>query len=126
MKRLVKLDPISKRYAEVDVVKLERVAKQLLDHVYREVLPTDDPFGIWKWVVPLCEGVLKNTLALPLAYEDLPLKHAMREGLLSDEFEKIYAPFANTITGTPLTQSDKVGIDGVLYAYADFEEPLTP
>ena len=126
MKKLIKLDPISKRYAEVDVVKLERVTEQLLEFIYQEIPPTDDSFGVWQWVVPLCKGVLNNTLALPVPYEDLPLKYPMREGLLSDEFEKIYAPFANTITGTPLTKTDKVEIDGILYAYADFEEPLKP
>lgn len=34
----------------------------------------------------------------------------MREGLLPDAFEKIYAPFANTITGTPIVQTDKVAV----------------
>ncbi|MGB3608916.1 MAG: hypothetical protein WA987_00970 [Cellvibrio sp.] len=124
MKKLIKLDPGSKRYAEVDPVKLERVTEQLLDYIYQEIPPNEDPFGVWTWVVPLCKGVLQSTVVLPLPYDELPLKYPMREGLLSDEFEKIYAPFANTITGTPITQTDKVEIDGILYAYVDFEEPL--
>lgn len=121
MKKLVKLDPISKRYAEVDRVKLERVAKELLDYINDKIAPSEDPHGIWKCVIPLCEGVLNNTISLPLSYDQLPLKHPMREGLLSDEFEKKYAPFANTITGTPLTETEKIDINGILYTYADFE-----
>lgn len=121
MKRLVKLDPISKRLTEVDRVKLERVAQELLDFIQNNILPNNDPFDIWKWVVPLCEGVLNNTLILPLPYDQLPLKYPMREGLLPDAFEKIYAPFSNTITGTPIVKTEKIEINGALYAEVDFE-----
>ncbi len=121
MKRLVKLDPVSKRFTEVDQIKLERVTQELIDFIRYNIFPENDPFEIWKWVVPLCEGVLHNTIKLPLPYDQLPLKYPMREGLLPDAFEKIYAPFANTITGTPIVQTDKVEINGELYAQVDFE-----
>lgn len=121
MKRLVKLDPISKRFTEVDRVKLERVAQDLIDFIQNNISPYNDPFDIWKWVVPLCEGVLDNTLKLPLPYDQLPLKYPMREGLLPDAFEKIYAPFSNTITGTPIVKTEKIEINGALYAEVDFE-----
>lgn len=41
MKRLVKLDPISKRFTEVDQVKLERVAQELLDFIQNEISPNN-------------------------------------------------------------------------------------
>lgn len=126
MKKLVKLDPISKRYAEVDKVKLERVARYLLDFINAKVSPLNDPFEIWKWVVPLCEDVLNNTLVAPISYDNIPLKYPMREGLLSDEFEKIYTPFTNTITGTPLVKTDQIEINGELYTYVEFENQITP
>lgn len=64
MKRLVKLDPISKRFTEVDRVRLEQVAQELLDFIQDKISPHNDPFDIWKWVVPLCEGVLNNIFFL--------------------------------------------------------------
>jgi hypothetical protein len=122
MKRLVKLNPISKRFIEVDRVKLERVARDLLDFIQNNISPNNDPFDIWKWVVPLCEGVLNNTLKLPLPYDQLPLKYPMREGLLPDALEKIYAPFSNTITGTPIVKTEKIESNGALYVEVDFED----
>ena len=46
----------------------------------------------------------------------------MRKGLLPDEFEKIYAPFSNAITGIPIVKTKKIKVNGELYAKVDFEE----
>lgn len=121
MKKLIKLHPVTKSYLEVDKVKLERLSLNLLNFIKNNISPLNDPHEIWKWVVPLCEGVLNNTLATPIPYNDLPLKHAIREGLLADNFEELYAPFANTITGTVTKITADVEINGELFTYVDFE-----
>jgi hypothetical protein len=121
MKRLIKLDPVSKRYEEIDEVRLKRLTYILLDFIEKNISLDDDKYGIRKYVIPLCEGFLNNTIKVPIPYSDLPLKYAIREGELSWEFEEIYAPFANTITGTSTKIIEDVIIDGVLYTYVDFE-----
>lgn len=66
--------------------------------------------------------MLNNTIKLPLPSDQLPLKYPMRKGLLPDEFEKIYAPFSNAITGIPIVKTEKIKVNGELYAKVDFEE----
>lgn len=82
MKKLVKLDPISKRYMEFDHKKLHRITQELLCFIRKEIPLESDIHGIWSWVVPLCEGVLSNKITEPIPYEDLPLKYQIREGVL--------------------------------------------
>ncbi|NHZ60707.1 hypothetical protein [Massilia genomosp. 1] len=93
----------------------------LLNYIRLNIDPTKDENDVWKWVVPLCERVLAGTIRLPLAYSELPLKHAVRERLLTAEFEKVLAEFSLTICGTP-REVEEIVIDGVKYAYVDFEE----
>lgn len=122
MRKLIKLHPVTKSYLEVDKIKLERLSAILLDFIKSNISPLNDPHNIWKLVAPLCEGVLNNTLKVPISYDDLPLKYAIREGLLDDDFEDIYAPFSNTITGTATKITQDVEISGELYTYVDFED----
>ena len=123
IRRLVKLDPATGNYTEVDKVRLKREALALLDYIKTHTDPNSDEHGIWKWVVPLCEAVLNNTLTLPVPYSDLPLKYAIREGLLPNDFEVLYADFAATLSGLRFTSCslDTVFIDGVAHAHVDFE-----
>ncbi|MCR6653191.1 MAG: hypothetical protein NVV73_17630 [Cellvibrionaceae bacterium] len=123
MKKLVKLDPVTKRYAEVDQVKLVRVTKDLLSFLKKEIA-TSDPNGVWQWVVPLCEGVLSNTISAPIPYADVPLKYQLREGMLSEEFEDLYAPFVNCVTATKTVNTPEIEIDGDIYVYVDFESKI--
>ncbi len=122
IRKLVRLDPTTGNYAEVDSVRLKREANELLDHIKTHIDPSVDPNGIWKWVVPLCVGALNETLPLPMNSSDRPLKYAIREGLLPNDFEELYASFAITISGMARAILDKVEIDGNTYMYADFEE----
>ncbi len=122
MQYLVKLDPETYHYTQVDVVRLKREAKALLDFIYTHIDPAHDEHGIWKWVVPLCEGVLQNKVELPIPVEDRPLKYQTREGLLPRDLEELYAPFSLTITGSPRNLTQKILINGELYTYVDFEE----
>lgn len=122
MKRLVKLDPKTHRYTEVDKIKAKKQALELLDYINETVSNTNDEHGIWKYVVPLCENVLKENISLPIQVEDRPLKYQIREGLLTRQFEEKYAPFALTITGTPRELTEEIDIDGECYTYVDFED----
>lgn len=121
MLQLVKLDPATHRYTRVDIVRLKREAKILLDYIYTKIDPANDEHEIWKWVVPLCEKALENEIAFPIPIEARPLKHQIREGLLPRDFEEIYAPFALTITGSPRSETQDIQIDGDTYTYVDFE-----
>lgn len=122
MKRLVKLDPKTHRYTEIDIVKAKKQALELLDHINETVSKTTDEHGIWKHVVPLCENVLKDNICLPIPVEDRSLKYQIREGLLTMQFEEKYAPFALTITGTPRELTEEIDINGECYVYVDFED----
>lgn len=124
MKKLVKLDPVTKRYVEVDQVRLDRVTKDLLSFIKREIPTGSDPHGVWQWVVPLCEGILSNTISAPIPYADLPLKYQLREGMLSEEFEDLYAPFVNCVTATKTVNTPEIEINGDIYTYVAFESKI--
>ena len=62
IRKLVKLDSNTGDYAEVDKIRAKREARVLLDHIQKHIDPNQDEHGIWKWVVPLCQGVLNETL----------------------------------------------------------------
>lgn len=121
MKMLVKLDPITQSYLTIDEVKAKRLAKELINFIRSNINPRRDVHGIWKNMIPLCEGVLHNTVQLPFPYTEVPLKYPAREGLLSDDFEELYSSFVNVITGTATELNGDVIIDGELYTYVDFE-----
>lgn len=121
-KRLIKLMGDTGLYAEVDVVKLKRIAGQLLTYIQNNINPDNDEYGILKWVVPMCKAVLDDSIQLPVAYLDLPLSYPMREGLLPLDFQKIFSEFRVTVSGMALNVSEKIIIDGVPHMYAYFEE----
>ncbi len=124
MKRLIKLAPDTKCYSEIDPIKLRRVCLNLLDFINAQVPKDKDSLGLWKKVVPLCDNAAKNLLKSPINFSDLPLSYELREGLLPDNFERIYAIFALTITGTPDGKLEVIDIEGELYAHVDFEDPV--
>lgn len=121
-RRLVKLNPQTGDYAEIDSVRLKREAKALLDYVGTNISRTDDPLRIWQFAVPLCEGVLDEILSLPIKFEVLPLKRAKREGLLPKQLSELYSSFSLTISGTAREISENIEIGGEVYTYADFED----
>lgn len=121
IRKLVKLDPSTGDYAEIDEVRLKREARVLLDYIKTHIDPNSDEHEIWKWVVPLCQGAIDGTLTLPVPFSTLPLKYAVREGLLPDDFFDLYAEFGLTISGTAREILSKVDIDGMTYMHADFE-----
>ncbi|NHZ93574.1 hypothetical protein F2P45_31910 [Massilia sp. CCM 8733] len=121
-RRLVKLLGDTYRYAEIDERRLKRETIALLDYIRKNIDPDKDENNVWKWVVPLCEKVMARTVHLPLPFSELPLKHAVRERLLTPEFEKVLAEFSLTISGSPREVYEEIVIDGVRHAYVDFEE----
>lgn len=121
IRKLVRVDPSTGDYAEIDSVRLKREAQELLDYVRQHIDPNDDDLGIWKWVVPICNAVLNDAIALPVKFSELPLQYASREGLLPKEFSELYSSFSLTISGTAREILGNVDLNGVLYTYADFE-----
>jgi hypothetical protein len=121
-KRLVRLLGDTYRYAEIDERRLRRETVALLDYIRNNIDPNKDENEVWKWVVPLCEKVLAGAIHLPLPFSELPLKHAVRERLLTPDFEKVLAEFSLTISGSPREVYEEIIINGVRHAYADFEE----
>ncbi|MFB9242530.1 hypothetical protein IV454_15530 [Massilia antarctica] len=121
-RRLVKLMGNTGFYAEVDIVKLKRLAMELLNYIQINISQDDDEYEIWKWVVPMCKAVLDGTIQLPVPFVDLPLNYPMREGLLPPDFQKKFSEFRVAACAMILKFSEKIMIDGVAYMYADFEE----
>ena len=121
-KRLVPIDPVTGDYTEVDRKRLERETRALLDHIRSHVDPKNDEFGIYKYVVPLCESALNGTAKLPVKFSDLPLQYASKEGLLPRDFDALYSSFAITISGTARELFDTVTINEIPHTYANFED----
>lgn len=121
-KRLVRLIGDTGFYAEIDGVKLKRIAQDLLSYIQMNTEPDNDEYGILKWVVPMCKAVLDGSIQLPVPFLDLPLSYPMREGLLPLGFQEIFSEFRVTASGMALNISEKIVIDGVNYTYAEFED----
>jgi hypothetical protein len=121
MLKLVRVDKTTGKYLDIDTVRLIREARTLLDFIQKNVDPLADEFHIWTTVVPLCEGVINKTAALPIPYQNLPLRYEIREGLLPDAFYSLYASVSLTISGIGLEAPDIFDVNGVAYTYANFE-----
>ena len=121
IRKLVRVDPLTGDYAEVDGVRLKREAQELLDYIRQHIDPNNDDLEIWKWIVPICDAVLNDAIALPVKFSDLPLQYASREGLLPKTFSELYSSFSITISGTAREILANVDVNGVPYTYADFE-----
>ncbi|MBZ2210088.1 hypothetical protein [Massilia soli] len=120
-RRLVRVCPLTGDYAEVDGVRLKREAQELLNYVRQHIDANNDDLEIWKWIGPICDAVLNDSIAVPVKFSELPLQYASREGLLPKKFCELYSAFSLTISGTAREILGNVDVDGVLYTYADFE-----
>jgi len=122
-RKLVKLDQSNGwRFMEVDQIKLQRSATDLI-HFIEDKIPIDsDRYEIRSQVLPLCEGALNRTLNFPIKTSALPLGYLEREGLLPPGMAHLWAVFCNTATGSHLEDPELVVINGEKYAYTDFEE----
>jgi len=123
-RKLVKLDPNNgRRFSEVDPIALQREASALKRYIEESIHTNDDPYEIRRHVLPLCEGVLDETLQLPLKVTDIPLEYPDREGLLPNEFSHLWSNFLVRATGSMLEPPDIKIINGDEYADMDFEDP---
>lgn len=121
IRKLVKIYPLTGDYVEVDKVRLKREVHELINYIKQNIDPNADENEIWKWVVPLCESVLNETADLPIKFSELPLQHAIQEGLFPRKFSELYSSFSITISGMARKIYDNVDVNGVTYTYADFE-----
>ncbi len=120
-KKLVMLDPESRRFTEIDQVKLKRVAAILYDWLL-EIDPNNDPFKFLTRDLPLVKAALDGTLKLP--YKEIePHILEFREGLLPLDYIEISSPFYNTIRGQHMVPPEIVECDGKSFALMNFEDP---
>ena len=122
IKKLVPIDSETGRYLQVDMNRLMRETRDLLDFIDTHITPENDEFQVLKYVKPLCEAVLVGSLKLPFDYYDLPLSYYNREGMLPRDFSSLYNNFRLTVSGSPRFFSERVNVGGVLYKHAEFEE----
>ena len=122
MKKLVRIDPKSGRYIDIDPKKLARDAKSLEAFVRKNIDPANDSLGVYSELLPLCKQVAdqRRNTAIPL--EDLPLRYPFREGLMPQGLAALYSEFSATITGTPLDVIHIVDVNGVPHAEVEFED----
>ncbi|NHZ40647.1 hypothetical protein [Massilia aquatica] len=121
-RRLVRMGAEAGFYAEVDTVRLERLAREVLDYIQTHINPDNDEYEIGLWVAPMCKRVLDGTIRLPVPHLDLPLSYPVREGLLPLDFQELFSEFRITACGMALEISEEIVVDGVSYMVADFEE----
>jgi hypothetical protein len=121
-KKLIPIDIETGRYLQVDVKRLMRVTRTLLNFIDTNIKPENDQFQILKYVRPLCISTLTGTIQLPYPFSELPLKHYSREGMLPNDFDILYADFKITISGSPTFFSERVNVIGTICKYADFED----
>lgn len=122
MKKLVRIDPASGRYIDIDPKKLSRDAKRLETFVRNNIDPTNDTLGVYAELLPLCKKVVDQQRNTSIPLEELPLRYPFREGLLPRGLDALYAEFSATITGTPLDVIHIVEVNGVPCAEVEFED----
>lgn len=109
---------------EVDVVRLRREAKALLDFLW-SLSPADDSIGLRSKVIPVCERALDGTLQIPLDVRDKPIDipRLMDFGYeLPKGFQDLYASFAVTATGARADVEHPVHKDGKVWGWMEFED----
>ena len=122
MKKLVRIDPASGRFIDIDPKKLARDAKSLEAFVLNNIDPANDALGVYSHLLPLCKEVADQQRTTSIPLEELPLRYPFREGLLPPGLEVLYAEFSATITGTPVDVVHIVDVNGVPCAEVEFED----
>ena len=122
MKKLVRIDPASGRYIDIDPKKLAQDAKNLEAFVLKNIDPSNDTLGVYSELLPLCRKIAVQQLNKSIPLEDLPLRYPFREGLLPEGLDALYAEFSATITGTPLDVVHLIEVDGATCAEVELED----
>lgn len=123
MKRLVKLNALG-YFTEIDTAKAKRAATELKNYIIEKMPRDKDPYGVWQYMMPLCEAVINGSITEPLNRSDLPLGYPCMEGWLPEDFCSLCAVFKIVVSGTPLSHNRETIeiIGGERYAYMDFED----
>lgn len=122
MKTLVKINPASGRFIEIDTIRLAREAKLLLDYIKLNINDKNDIHEIRRLVIPLCEKALRGEIKVAMPIDDIPLQYQIKERLLSEDFVDLFADFYITATGTPEDEINPIDINGDKFTYLEFEE----
>lgn len=127
IKKLLKINPETHRFYEVDPIPLERTAKHL-KQLIEEIVHCDDPFGINDEILPLVNRVLSEGEPLPLKNSlNMPsaLRWALHEGHLEDAYNNIVSAFHSFefyATASAIIPLEEEWINGERYAWVMFEE----
>lgn len=106
---------------EVDVVKIDRVARDFRRWLL-SLNPSNDPYGFLSQDLPLVESVLNGELPLPYRGPE-PHSWEIREGLLPRDYTKASAPFYNAIRGVQLCEPVRVVREADrFFGWCQFEE----
>lgn len=128
-KKLVRYDDW--HFAEVDPVRLKRMAENLRDQIVQKIRKENDPYLFYSLTMPLVEAAIRGEIIQSLDEDELEFisgnfDHDQSEGILpaeyDREFTKAVAGFDVTVQGLSLEQTEKVVKDGVTYGWVDFED----
>ena len=121
MRKLVELDPVSKRFMEVDTKCLKRVALALKEYILAAPPEEEERLRYRSEILPIVEAALNGTLELPYrGYR--PYVWESGEGLLPRTFFSHYADFFVPAAGSHIDVPKIVVQDGKEYAWMEFED----
>lgn len=121
MKKLVRIDKKTGYFIDIDIKRLQTEASNLLDYIQKNIDPLSDEHEIYTEVVPMCEKALRGEYQRSISINDIPLEYQTRERMLDPEFNKLFAKFSVTISGTPRKEIDEVIVNGSPHTYVEFE-----
>lgn len=121
MRKLVELDPVSKRFMEVDVKCLKRAALALKEYILAAPAEEEQLLRYRSEILPIVEAALNGTLELP--YRGYwPYAQESDEDLLPPRYRSLEADFYIPAMGSHLNVPKIVVQDGKEYAWMEFED----
>lgn len=121
MRKLVELDPVSKRFMEVDTKRLKREAKILKEYILSAPAEEERQLRYRSEILPIVEAALNGTLELPYRGY-MPYVWEGGEGLLPPHYRKLEANFLVVAKGSHIRVPEIVMQDGKEYAWMEFED----
>jgi hypothetical protein len=128
-KKLVRYDQW--HFAEVDPVALRRTAAKLRDEIVRKVSESADIYSFYSVTLPILDAAIRGDIVNSLDLDQLHFVtgnyyHDKQEGTLPPEydaeFQSAVSGFTVTAEALSLEETEDVIIDGVTYAWLEFEE----
>ena len=121
MRKLVELDPVSKRFMEVDTKRLNRAAQALKEYILAAPSEEEQQLRYSKEILPIVEAALNGTLDLPYRGY-IPYVWEGGEGLLPPGYRSLEANFLVAVKGSHLDVPEIAVKDGKEYAWMEFED----